>query len=241
MNAINTWYRRNYNGILGVGAAVFGVLKAVVIILLTAASLGIAFTIFLSAKTLGLWWIPLEIGFIALLMFVALIPEHRRAMDALRYEIGDESFFELYPKEKEREEDIICGLTKWTHITQRLLISFEIMGLTAFIGCVWFFPIIVVYKYLKTIGVIAVIAIIFTYTVLLLSIPVYVRKRIYMRTIRGIMGDEKFFIMYPKEYRRHRILRGISKLIFRKNETAMLMPDTGKTYGKGRDLNDEED
>ncbi len=79
MNAINTWYRRNYNGILGVGAAVFGVLKAVVIILLTAASLGIAFTIFLSAKTLGLWWIPLEIGFIALLMFVALIPEHRRA------------------------------------------------------------------------------------------------------------------------------------------------------------------
>lgn len=63
-----------------------------------------AIILFSYADRLGPCWMPILLAYFALLSFFYVRILRPRELARLRYQLGDEQFFELFPRERKREE-----------------------------------------------------------------------------------------------------------------------------------------
>ena len=203
----NVFYRRFYKAMMPelMGAMdVMSLVLCIAAVMAVAIPIGwLAFEIMLSGSLLGGWWLALELALASVFMVALMIPQHRRRMDVLRYEMGDELFFKTYPLERRRELRAIRmeeNLVRM-HRKQRRIITAEVIAFYVVSCALICWPIDLILN-VNSIGVLLVAIIIALYICVLLAPPFYIRRRRDMRQVRLLMGDELFFKTYPSEYKR---------------------------------------
>ena len=168
---------------------------------------GIAAAIILSAPRLGVWFLPALLGYFGLVWGLSdWLKEQIRKRDA-RLQLGDEVYYAAFPdelrkkelREKRKKEGRKMKLFKWIK-SVRWTILWPVIETSLW---VWpgIFLILVSVQIMLHADVLGVFywPVLFSYFALLIAGFGLTQFRKNKRDLRGVIGDDLYFQLYPKE------------------------------------------